>query len=222
MTAHIIHLEARQHIAAPKGRGRRALLATMAASCWLVAAYALMLLLVTSMRPPLMQARFERHPIATSLHLALGAVVLAVAPLQLSRRVRQRFRAVHRWSGRVYALSAVVAGFAGLALARVAQGGVPAHVGFAFLSVAWIASTVLGVACLRRGDRGGHARWMTRSVALTFAAVTLRVYIPMAVLLGLPEVPSYQAIAWLCWVPNVAVVEWVMRRRSAGSGTRIV
>jgi len=57
---------------------------------------------------------------------------------------------------------------------------------------------------------------MVRSIALTLAAVTLRIYIPLGVVLGLPVEPSYQVIAWLCWVPNLVVAEWRLRRgRSA-------
>ena len=63
------------------------------------------------------------------------------------------------------------------------------------------------------GDVAAHQRWMVRSVALTFAAVTLRLCIPLSVVLGLPFEPSYQAIAWLCWVPNLMVAEWACRRR---------
>jgi hypothetical protein len=68
---------------------------------------------------------------------------------------------------------------AGLVLARVSQRGASAHVGFAVLSLAWMATTVMGVTRIRRGDLEGHRRWMTRSLALTFAAVTLRINIPL-------------------------------------------
>jgi len=29
--------------------------------------------------------------------------------------------------------------------------------------------------------------------------------------------PSYQAIAWLCWVPNLVVVEWLVLTRPASA-----
>jgi hypothetical protein len=52
----------------------------------------------------------------------------------------------------------------------------------------------------------------SRSHALTYAAVMLRLYIPMSRILGPPFEPSYQAISWLCWVPNLVVVEWIILR----------
>jgi hypothetical protein len=48
---------------------------------------------------------------------------------------------------------------------------------------------------------------MIRSFALTFAAVTLRLYIPASEALGLAFEPAYLAIAFLCWVPNLAAAE---------------
>lgn len=203
---------ARRRIAAPSGRGRRAMKAVMAALCWLVAAYAVILLVAAPLRPPLMQQRFDEYPVSTGLHLAVGVLVIVLAPLQLSVRLRRRYVALHRWIGRVYAAGVLSSGIAGLALATVSQGGVPAHLGFGLLSLAWIATTAMGVQRIHAGDLSGHRRWMTRSFALTFAAVTLRIYLPLGLAMGLPVEPSYQVIAWLCWVPNLVVVEWVMGR----------
>ncbi len=204
---------ARRGTAAPSGRARRLLFAVMATLCLLVAAYAVMLLGAPALRPPLMQQRFEDYPLSTALHLGAGALVIVLAPLQFSALVRRRIVALHRWSGRLYAVGVLVAGGAGLSLATVSQGGMPAHLGFALLSMAWLVTTVMGVQRIRAGDRAGHERWMVRSIALTLAAVTLRIYIPLGVVLGLPVDPSYQAIAWLCWVPNLLVAEWWGRGR---------
>lgn len=58
-----------------------------------------------------------------------------------------------------------------------------------------------------------HRRWKIRNFALTFAAVTLRLYLPAAAALEVPFATAYPAIAWLCWVPNLLVAEWLARRR---------
>lgn len=186
-------------------------LGVMAALCLLVAAYALAIVVAPSMRPPLMQQRIDQHPVAVLLHLAVGALVIALAPLQLGDGVRRRWPALHRWSGRAYLVGVLMSGLGGLALATVSQGGMPAHLGFGLLSLAWMGTTAMGVQRILSGDVPAHRRWMARSVALTFAAVTLRIYIPLGVVLGLPLEPSYQAIAWLCWVPNLLVAEWLLR-----------
>ena len=53
---------------------------------------------------------------------------------------------------------------------------------------------------------------MIRSFSLTLAAVTLRLYLPLADVLALPEVGSYQAISFLCWVPNLLCAERYLHR----------
>ena len=53
---------------------------------------------------------------------------------------------------------------------------------------------------------------MIRSAALAFAAVTLRLYLPLSMVIGLPFEPSYTVIAWACWIPNLIAVELWLRR----------
>ncbi|MFN8669590.1 MAG: DUF2306 domain-containing protein [Gemmatimonadaceae bacterium] len=213
MSARVTYDEGRRFAAVPRRGLRGGMLAVIAVLCALVAAYALAIVVLPSMRPPLMQQRVDQHPVPVMLHLAVGAMVIALAPLQLIAGIRRRWPVVHRWSGRAYAVGVLLSGVGGLALATVSQGGTPAHLGFAFLSLAWMATTAIGVQRIRAGDVAEHRRWMVRSFALTFAAVTLRIYIPLSVATGLPYEPSYQAIAWLCWVPNLLVAEWLLRAR---------
>jgi predicted membrane protein DUF2306 len=59
-----------------------------------------------------------------------------------------------------------------------------------------------------------HRRWMVRNFALTFAAVTLRLWIPMSFAAGIPFEIAYPAIAWLCWVPNLLLPEYYLNRRT--------
>jgi uncharacterized membrane protein (DUF2068 family) len=57
-----------------------------------------------------------------------------------------------------------------------------------------------------------HRRWMIRSWALTLAAVTMRIYIPLFEVADLPEMPAYRAISFLCWVPNLLIAELMLLR----------
>jgi hypothetical protein len=65
----------------------------------------------------------------------------------------------------------------------------------------------------RRFDE--HRRWMIRSFALTFAAVTLRIYMPLSGLMHLDMDQAYRAIAWLAWVPNLILAELYLRRSAS-------
>jgi hypothetical protein len=48
---------------------------------------------------------------------------------------------------------------------------------------------------------------MIRSYALTAAAITLRLYLPLIFVFHWPFSTAYPAIAWLCWIPNALGVE---------------
>jgi hypothetical protein len=54
---------------------------------------------------------------------------------------------------------------------------------------------------------------MVRSYALTAAAITLRIYMPLFAVAGIPYAISYPIIAWLCWIANLIFAEWLIGRR---------
>ena len=146
------------------------------------------------------------------LHILGAAVALLVCPLQLVRRWRVRGNRLHRWTGRVYVAGCLLGGAGGLVSAFGSTAGPVAASGFATLAVLWIAVNVQGWRAALAGRYVEHRRWMLRSFALTFAAVTLRLYLPLVFVLHLPFVDAYRAIAWLAWVPNLVVAELYLRR----------
>jgi len=187
----------------------------MALLALIIAAYAIAALAVATVRPPFLQQRFLTVPLAAALHLAASAIALAVGPFQHNSRIRGRFVNLHRWMGRTYVLAVLAGGIAALVLATLSQGGLPTHIGFGLLAVLWLGTTATAYGYIRAGHQVSHRRWMTRSYALTFAAVTLRIYLPLSFAVGLPFEPAYQAISWLCWVPNLIVAEWFILPRLA-------
>ena len=61
---------------------------------------------------------------------------------------------------------------------------------------------------------------MIRSFALTLAAVTLRIYMPIGVTLNQGEFTlPYTIIAWACWVPNLITAEIILALRARRSPT---
>ena len=177
-----------------------------------IAAYAIAILFVSVLRPPFLQQRFFIMPGPAALHLAASAIALVAGALQHNSRIRSRFLNFHRWLGRTYVLAVFLGGSAALALAKVSQAGLPTHIGFGLLAVLWLGTTGIAYRQIRARNQDSHRRWMTRSYALTFAAVTLRVYLPLSMMAGLPFDPAYQTISWLCWVPNLVIAEWLILR----------
>jgi predicted membrane protein DUF2306 len=54
-----------------------------------------------------------------------------------------------------------------------------------------------------------YQRWMTRSFSLAFAAVMLRIYLPVSLIAGIEYADAYPVIAWACWVPNLIVAQFL-------------
>ncbi|WP_293679045.1 DUF2306 domain-containing protein [uncultured Phenylobacterium sp.] len=145
------------------------------------------------------------------VHVAGAATALLVVGFQLLPALRRR-RALHRWLGRVYAAACIVGGASGLVVAVGTTAGPVAAWGFGLLAVAWLYTTSQGWLTARARRFDLHREWMLRSFALTFAAVTLRLYLPIAQVSHIPFEAAYPVIAWLCWVPNLVAAELYLRR----------
>ena len=179
-----------------------------------VAAYAGAALISASLRTPFVQDIFANLPVAIAAHLAGGIVAIVLGAFQVNSRLRCRFLSIHRWSGRVYIIAVLVGGVAGFALALHSFGGLVTHFGFGLMAIFWVATTLNAYRHIRRGDVVAHRAWMLRSYALTLAAVTLRLYLTVSQFAGIEFEAAYQAISWLCWVPNLLVVEWFILARN--------
>jgi uncharacterized membrane protein len=155
----------------------------------------------------LLQERYLRF----AAHFVAGPLVLLIGPFQFLDGLRARRPGLHRGLGWIYAVGVAVAGGAGFVLALGSWGGLSTHVGFAMLAVLWLWCTGAAVWHARAGRYAVHRQRMTRSFALTFAAVTLRAILPLAAL-GVPMEEVYQTAAWASWVPNLLVAEWILRR----------
>ncbi|MFT4166916.1 MAG: DUF2306 domain-containing protein [Microlunatus sp.] len=151
-------------------------------------------------------------PLGLRIHIVASGLALLSGPFQFARGLRTRLPMVHRWLGRTYVVSCLVGGVSGGAIALFSTSGLIAGFGFLCLAICWVGATLMGFAAIRGGDVGRHRRWMIRSFALTYAAVMLRIYLPIAMELGMQFAHAYPAIAWLCWLPNLVVAQWLINR----------
>lgn len=166
-----------------------------------------------ALAPNVMENLFQRPWLA--VHAGGAATALLVGPFQFLPTLRARRRGLHRWLGRTYVAGCVGGGVSGLVLSFGASAGTFAGIGFGLLAVVWLGVTgnAWRLAVARRFDE--HRRWMIRSFALTFAAVTLRLYLPIAPILGYDFMDGYRVAAWMAWVPNLLLAElYLMRQRT--------
>ena len=151
--------------------------------------------------------------VAFYTHIVFGGLALLLSPVQLSSRVRARVPRLHRVTGRVVLVAIALAGTAGFLLSWVNVAGPVGTAGFGTLAVLWVSFAALGLRAILRGDVTTHRRWMLRTFALTYAAVTLRLWL-FALIPVLGDFASaYALVPFLGWVPNLLVVEWLLRRQ---------
>lgn len=162
---------------------------------------------------PQMAYHVPERLVFAAAHFGVGALVLAIGPFQFVPRIRAKWPAFHRWLGRVYVAGCLVSGVAGFVLAQSTNAGIVARIGFTLLAVFWIVTTTMAFAKARARRFEEHRRWMIRSYALTLAAVTLRIYLPVSMAgFGMSFLVVYPVISFACWVPNAIVAEWFIRR----------
>ncbi|MFB9957909.1 DUF2306 domain-containing protein [Agromyces bracchium] len=167
--------------------------------------------------------------VAFYVHIVAGGTALVASPFQFWRGLRDRAPRVHRWTGRVALVAIGIAGLAGLALAPFSAAGLVGTFGFGALAVLWLLAGWRGYRAIRHGDVPSHRAWMMRAFALTYAAVTLRLWLPLLMFAQVPFAGpagfdadaafanAYAAVPFLCWLPNLLVAEWLIRRRGLPS-----
>lgn len=112
------------------------------------------------------------------LHMMSGALITALAPLQLLAPVRRRFPAVHRWSGRVLVGLALLTALGGLIYITLhgTVGGADMSLSFALYGVLMITSAVQALRHARARRWALHADWALRLFVLCIASWIYRVH----------------------------------------------
>ena len=147
------------------------------------------------------------------IHITGGMLAIIIGPFQFLRSVRRKRMSLHKKLGKAYMAAILfLAGPSGLFMAFYAEGGWFSSLGFTVMAVLWLWSTFKAYETIRNRDYNGHVRWITRSFALTMAAVTLRLYVPFtSAILGWN--PDFVIIssAWVSWIPNLIVAELLLK-----------
>jgi uncharacterized membrane protein len=167
---------------------------------------------------------YMAHITMLIIHIVASMLAILIGPFQFLPGIRKgRWLKLHRWLGRTYLLSILFGGLSGLYMAQFAYGGLVTELGFAALAMLWLYSGFRAYKHIRNKEIEQHREWMTRNYALTFAGVMLRVWMPLSGAVGIDFLMAYRVVAWMCWVPNLLVAEWTIRRsrRSQRSSQRI-
>ena len=162
-------------------------------------------------------AELQANPVwhyAFYTHISFGGLALLTGWSQFSSRLRSRYLQTHRWLGRIYLVAVLLSSVAGLYIALFATGGIGNVIGFGTLALLWLASAMQAYIYILRRDIDLHRDWMTINYSLTFAAVTLRMWLPILQYHVFHDfLPAYRIVSWLSWAPNLLVALLIIRAR---------
>ncbi len=146
-------------------------------------------------------------------HILLGGLALLIGWMQFSKKLRNANLKMHRNVGKLYLIAVVISGICGIYIAFNATGGIIASLGFISLGIFWLFTTLRAYIAVRNKDISLHKGFMIYSYAACFAAVTLRIWLPILNIVFEDLDVAYRIVAWLCWVPNIVFAFFWVRRK---------
>ena len=134
---------------------------------------------------------------------------------QLYPGSQTKFPKAHRRIGYFYVMGILFfAAPGGLVMSLFIGRGPVVLSSFVVQTICWFVFTAIAFDRARKRMIDAHREWMWRSFALTFAAITLRVYIFIfSWKTDLSQPSAYAVLSWLSWVPNLVAVELYRRSK---------
>jgi uncharacterized membrane protein YozB (DUF420 family) len=163
-------------------------------------------------------ARFMVAPFPITIHVIASCLYLILGAFQFWQRLRSSHQKWHRMAGRVVIPAGLLSATSGMWMALsypplYGDGRVVMLLRL-LAGTAIVVSLLLGFVQIKRHSIAKHRAWMIRAYALTIAAgtqpLTLLVAYQVAGKLQEVEFTSGMAAGWLF---NLAVAEWVIRKR---------
>jgi uncharacterized membrane protein len=164
-------------------------------------------------------ARFAASPVPVVLHIVSVSIFAILGAFQFSTGFRRRRPGWHRAAGRLVVACGLLVGLSGLWLTLFyshPDGSQPLLYALRLLfGSAMVVSIVLGFAAILRRDVNRHRAWMTRGYAIGLGAGTQVLTLSVGeVILGPSTELSRALLMGAAWVINLAVAEWVIRKRA--------
>ena len=154
-------------------------------------------------------------PVVVHIISAVGYAVLGA--FQFSAGLRRRRPGWHRAAGRVLVVLGLAVALSALWLTlfypRQPGTGELAYVFRLAFGSGMAASIILGFTAIRRGDVARHRAWMTRAYALALGAGTQLFTLGIGPAVFGPSVLTHDLSLGAAWVINLAVAEYIIRRR---------
>lgn len=129
----------------------------------------------------------------------------------MHEQLRNSYRNLHRWLGRLYVAFVFISAGTSLALdPRLSIYGTEFLRPLA--ASLWIGFTFLGVVAIRKRDLESHRRWMTRSYILAYMGITFLILSGTFKVVGMPIEIRYPLVIWGSLLINVTIAELIIWR----------
>lgn len=144
-------------------------------------------------------------------HIIGSSIILMAGFFQFSKMVYNN-RALHKVLGKFYVFGVLFFAAPGAyVMTLFVNRGTGVFISFLLQNTLWVIFTLAAWLLVMNGRIDSHIKMMRRSYTLAFGAVTLRFYIWLFTVLGsgVSFENNYLIIAFLSWVPNLLVAEWI-------------
>lgn len=173
------------------------------------------------MLPGLYSKEAAAPTLGIGLHFAMGGIILVLGSIQLINKLRDRFPAFHRWTGRIYVTACILAALGGLVFIFTTGtiGGTIMNIGFALYGICMLVAGILTwrYAVTKRVKL--HRAWALRLYALAIGSWLYRMdygfWFQLAHGVGHGHNfsgPFDHIMAFFFYIPNLLVAELFIRR----------
>ena len=146
------------------------------------------------------------------IHVFSAVIALFAGFTQFSADFLKYNKKLHRIFGKIYVWNILVINFpTAMILAIYANGGLIGKTAFVILDILWFYFTYVAFICALKKDFINHRYNMIRSYALTFSAITLRLWkIIILAFFAVDPAILYTIQSWLGFLPNLIVAELII------------
>lgn len=140
-------------------------------------------------------------------HIFGGTIALLAGAIQFSSFIRNRFRAIHRIFGRIYAAAVGIGAISSLYLST------QSHISSTFgatmftISLIWIICTVMAIVSIRQRRVIAHQQWMIRSYLATLGFVFFRFLMLTPLFADVPLAERATALGWMSFIIPFSIAE---------------
>jgi hypothetical protein len=157
------------------------------------------------------------------LHFAAGGIILVLGSIQLISSIRIRYPSIHRWIGRLYVLSSLLAAIGGLLfiIVKGTIGGLVMNIGFSLYGLLMLISAIETYRHAAAGRIEKHRAWALRLYALAIGSWLYRMDYGFWLLLsdGLGHSDNFRGtfdrvMSFFFYIPNLLLAEAFIRVRN--------